>query len=530
MIFISFVLSFLIVAFGQPARSIVASVFASSIGYAIFWYALMNVKKRTQRFYLSFVFFALVQALQLSWMTATEYQGIYILFVYAGLIVWLGLQFGFLSLLFPQGKQLRVPRILAIASFWTLLEYSRLYFLCGFSWNPVGLSLSATDVSLQFASIWGVWGLSFWVMLTNLFALKFFLEKKMKSAAGFASVFLMPYLFGIGHLSYHQFKIDRNPPSPLHMALLQTGLRPEQKWPRFESVEEYVSPYEQWRRICSFLKEKEKLDFIVLPEAALPFKTHRPVYDYTAVKSIVRQELGATLSMERNGEEVSNAFWSQLLADHFSSELVIGLEDREDGKSYSSAFHFTPKGVSGNRYDKQILLPLAEYLPFEFLRPLVAKYGIGGFFTHGVESKVFYGKKPFGISICYEESFPRISRRARLNGAELLVNITNDMWYPDSLLPFQHLHHGRLRAIENGIPLVRACNNGVTASIDSFGRIVSKFQGEKGEIEWIRGALFVDVDPYFFKTLYLFWGDICLLGLNFLFLSVFFLCKKRRRW
>ena len=182
-----------------------------------------------------------------------------------------------------------------------------------------------------------------------------------------------------------------------------------------------------------------------------------------------------------NEQKVSNAFWAQAIANYFNAELIAGMdeEDKLEKKYYSAAFHFIPGGSQINRYEKQVLVPLAEYLPFEWCRSFVAYYGIEEFFTQGQECKVFNHKIPLSISICYEETFSNLIRDGRVKGARLFVNVTNDNWYPSSRLAAQHFDHGRLRAIENGVPLVRACNSGITAAVDSLGRTVAQMDEKK---------------------------------------------------
>ena len=416
------------------------------------------------------------------------------------------------------------------------MEWSRLHVLCGFAWNPVGLSHTAFPIGSQMAAIWGVFGLSFWVMLINLLVVNMYYKRDKKGYSLWVGVLLLPYLFGHFHMAYHEGKRSENS-DPYHVALIQTALLPDQKVFFQRSRDQYVSPYQQWENILFYLEEHaaKDLDLIVLPEAALPHGAYIPVYDYQDVKSTFENiwgnvELSSLLThpfIEERGERtyVSNAFWAQAIADHYGAEMVIGLDDSDGDRSYNAAFHFTPNTLKITRYEKRVLLPLAEYLPFSSLQPLVARYGISHFFTHGKESKVIDGKCPMSLSICYEECFSNMIREGRQEGAKLFVNVTNDAWYPFSRLPQQHFDHGRIRAIENGVPLVRACNTGVTAGVDSLGRTTARFENDKGKFELERGALFVSLDLYSFPTLYTVWGDglILILSLG----CLVFLIRKR---
>ncbi len=123
--------------------------------------------------------------------------------------------------------------------------------------------------------------------------------------------------------------------------------------------------------------------------------------------------------------------------------------------------------------------------------------------------KVFASKVPLSASICYEETFSHHMRQSRQKGASMFVNLTNDNWYPNSKLPQQHFDHARLRAVENGVPMVRACNTGVTAAIDSLGRIIGQITEETRA-----GVLVAKVPLYHYSTLYSFWGDWGIVSLS----------------
>jgi apolipoprotein N-acyltransferase len=532
-IFTFFTLSLLIVALGQPQTSPILSLFASAGGFALFWISLFHIRRR---FLYSALWFFFVQLVQLSWLASPTYQGLYILFVYVSLSLGLGIQFGVLSLFFPKKPPMNIRRCLGIAGLWTLMEWSRLHVLCGFAWNPVGLSHTAFPIGLQMATIWGIFGLSFWVMFVNLLAVNIFFKRHKKAFYAWGGCLVLPYLFGLFHMQYHDTKNLRSS-KPFHVALIQTALLPDQKVYFHQSKEQYVSPYRQWENILLYLEQhaSKNLDLIVLPEAALPHSAHIPVYEYREVKRIVETLWGevdfSSLLVEpfiekRGGKTyVSNAFWAQAVADHYDAEIVIGLDDFDEKHSYNAAFHFVPGQFTITRYEKRILLPLAEYLPFPFLKPLIARYGINHFFTHGKEAKVIDGRYPLSISICYEECFSHLMREGRQKGAKLFVNVTNDAWYPFSRLPQQHFDHGRIRAIENGVPLVRACNTGVTAGIDSLGRTVGRFENPDGNFEMEKGILFLPIDLYTFPTLYTIWGDHFILILSLV--CLLFLIKRK---
>ena len=93
----------------------------------------------------------------------------------------------------------------------------------------------------------------------------------------------------------------------------------------------------------------------------------------------------------------------------------------------------------------------------------------------------------------------------------LLVNLTSDVWYPNSRLPKQHFDHARLRTVENGIPLIRACNTGITGGIDSLGRIINVLGDNYSESEWIADSIKITVPKYTYGTVYSKTGDLLII-------------------
>lgn len=459
-----------------------------------------------------------VQAVQLSWMTATAYHGIYILLVYLCLLLWLGVQFGLFVFYLPKDLNPSLTQCIALASAWVFFEWSRLFVFCGFPFNMLGYSLTAFPLSAQLAAVFGVFGLSFLVILINLFALLYLRSRSLRDLGRYFGILAIVYGLGWMHLGYHQRKIE-NHHATYEVALVQTGLRPEQKIPLRGQEHEFIHPVDQWINILWELKKsyKKHWDLIVLPEAAVPYGANYAVYSLEEVKGALRGIWGVDYERylpqtEQGISQVSNLFWVQAIANYYFSEVVIGLDDYDllVDQGYNAAFHVMPGVDSTKRYEKCILVPLAEYLPIKWLQSLVYKYGITNFATHGKHSKIFSHRVPVAISICYEECFGNFMRQGRKNGAQLFVNVTNDGWYLPSKLPEQHLYHARLRSIENGVPLVRACNSGVTAIVDSVGLIRASLPKES-EVDIYRGVLSGTVSLYHYPTLYTMYGDSLIL-------------------
>ncbi|HEV2324833.1 MAG TPA: apolipoprotein N-acyltransferase [Terracidiphilus sp.] len=192
-------------------------------------------------------------------------------------------------------------------------------------------------------------------------------------------------------------------------------------------------------------------DLVVWPESPAPFFEQDPRFEQ-AMTAIARQ-VHAPLIVNAIGTDYSAA---QNQSNDFVSAVVFNAQGRRVG-----------------RYDKIHLVPFGEYIPFHQLFFFAHKLaGSVPNFTHGTLRKVFLldGHR-YGVFICYEAVFADEVRQFPRLGAQVLVNISDDGWYGDTSAPWQHLNMARMRAIENRRWLLRDTNNGVTTSIDPYGRV-----------------------------------------------------------
>ncbi|MBS4166090.1 Apolipoprotein N-acyltransferase [Neochlamydia sp. AcF65] len=536
--FTCIVLSLIIVAFGQPYWSLTASFLASVMGFALFFRALASFPSSRQRFFVATAWFAMVQLIQFSWFLSHPY--LYIIAVYILLALIFGLQFGFIGWLACSQRITSYNRIVLLCSCWTLLEWSRLFILSGIAFNPIGLSLSANLYTLQSASLGGAFGMSFWVLGVNLLALKAWLAWPLyRHIFCWLAFAAFPFIFGFIQLKLHDSKVIKD----TFNAILVQPVFPTEENMLFHNTASYVKYVEaEWQQILMLCKEHlgKNVHLIALPEFIVPFTTYTPVYPYQNVKKAFLEVFGekaysalpllqeplASQCMTEKGSiwMVTNGYWLQGLANIFNAPVLSGMEDVEDffdghREYYSSAQFVEPSSYQQRtlpfkRYDKRVLVPMGEYIPFSFCRSLAAAYGITGSFTPGKEAKIFPAYVPFGASICYEETFGHLMRENRLKGAELIVNLTSDVWYPT--VAQQHCDHARLRTTENGIPLIRACNTGITGGFDAFGREIKILGNTYYEKIWKPGALYLQVPLFSYKTLYSITGDYLIVFLSVL--------------
>jgi len=158
---------------------------------------------------------------------------------------------------------------------------------------------------------------------------------------------------------------------------------------------------------------------------------------------------------------------------------AIGSEEprtRADAPVWNSAALISPSGDWAARYDKVHLVPFGEYLPFPSLFSFAGGLTkeVGEFERGASRAPLNAGGERLGVFICYESVFPDEVRQFAAQGAEVLVNLSNDGWYGDSGAYAQHLNQTRMRAIENHRWLLSATDTGVTASIDPWGRVAAR--------------------------------------------------------
>lgn len=551
-------LSLVIVAFGQPTWCWWCGLIAAAIGYALFWRVLLDIPRRSHRFLVATAWFTVVQLVLLSWANSHPYLYIYVLYPLFALL--LGTQFGILGVFITPQHILRFSHVLSLAALWTLMEWIRLFFFSGYSLNPAGMALAGGLYPLQLASFWGVFGLSFWVVFVNLLALRAWCSGFIPAhVILWATAALLPYFYGATHIQIHEDAMAQHhiQTPDFHAVLVQTNFSADNVY-YHDRKKVVFQAIDDWSLIISTLKKQQgqSIDLIVLPEYAVPCGTYTCLYPHNIVVKAFSDTFGkdslkslpaleepfAKIWETEKGKVyfVNNAFWAQGIANYFQAGLVIGLEDVDEIASgerehYSAAVYFKPNATTAptsfeiQRYEKRVLVPLGEYVPFALFKSLLASYGIQGSFTCGKEAKVFVAAEnvPFGLSICYEETFGNLMRENKQRGAGLLVNLTSDAWYPNSRLPYQHFTHAVLRTVESGIPLIRSSNLGITGAVDSLGRTVALLGEDEVQPDALLDSLRVKVPMYTYSTLYSHVGDGLIIGFCFVVTLYSF---GRKRW
>jgi apolipoprotein N-acyltransferase len=359
-------------------------------------------------------------------------------------------------------------RILALAAALTATEYLRGHLFTGFPWNAFGYAIAAPLPLAQSASLVGLWGMTFVVIV--IFATPATLADDPVDTARP----LMPLLIGIAALigltGYGASRLNRNPTrlvDKVHLRIMQPNLQQDVRFnyaARKQVMDRYTALSNQATGpSASGMKD---VTHLIWPESPFPFFLTREPDALAQITQLLPQgaELitGGVRVAEPYNPAAPAAFNSIYVIDHSGSIVAL--------------------------YDKVHLVPFGEYLPF---RPLLERLGmevvtkqIGGFQAGDRRRLItIQGTPPALPLICYEIIFPDaiVPPGARPGW---IVNVTNDGWFGISTGPYQHFQQARISAIEEGLPLVRAANTGISAVVDPVGRIVDSLPlGEEGVVD-----------------------------------------------
>ncbi len=337
-------------------------------------------------------------------------------------------------------------KVVALALFWTMGEWLRGHLLSGFPWALTGYTLAFSDALNQYAALGGIWGLS---LLTVIFAAMpaVFADSSRRTAllsiAGVAIVAIV--LFAGGSLRLAGASNATVPNAVIR--IVQPNIAQTDKWIA-GSGEQHV---ELLRQLTIQVPGWDHISATIWPETAVQFLLDRDdklrQYLGQAVPSAAVILTGAFRGEPATGNSYKNLYNSLLVVDH-------------DGNLLGSA-------------DKFHLVPLGEYVPLRSLFPFISRLAPGpSDFAAGPgpQTVKLPNLPPAGVLICYEVIFPgHVVDPA--DRPQWLVNVTNDAWFGTSAGPYQHFTSARLRAVEEGLPLVRAANTGISGLIDPYGRV-----------------------------------------------------------
>jgi apolipoprotein N-acyltransferase len=352
--------------------------------------------------------------------------------------------FGLLVSLLTGSGPFNLRALLLSPVVWVAVELARTR-ITGFPWGLLGTTQVDNILLARIASITGVYGLSFEIMLVNAALAAAFLVQREKRNRLLLATVIAALVLQVGRW----IPVSANLAD--HSAVLVQANAPileSSDW-----TKQYFD--DTLRDLTQISLGQPHPDLVVWPESPAPFYASDPLFR-DAVSKVARQ---------------SNAW---LLAGNIGTRNA-GATPEQATEVYNSASLVSPNGQWVSRYDKVHLVPFGEYVPFKqifsFAGGLTRE--VGDFSRGTSRAPLDAGGTKLGVFVCYESIFPDEIRQFANNGALVLVNISNDGWYGDSGAYSQHLKQSRMRAVENDRWLLLDTNTGLTAAIDPNGRIVA---------------------------------------------------------
>jgi len=389
-------------------------------------------------------------------------------------------------------RRLAWPVLLLAPVAWITCEWLKSSGALGFPWANLAYALASRPEWIQGASIAGAPGLSLWIVSVNAAGAAAVVARRWSERAAYAIIaailVAVPVRWGEARLR------TASPPRLERVVLVQSNIASEDKWnpAKQDSV---VGTLYRMTREAAALTPRPSL--ILWPETALPFYVRLEPAKLPRLLGLAR-EVGIPI-----------------LAGYPDALLT----PRGDVITHNAAGIIRATGTIGAQYEKIHLVPFGERIPFQGFFPFLHQIDLGqAEWTPGTRYVVFTGAgAAFGVLICFESIFPDHARRYALEGAQYLVNITNDEWFGRSAGPVQHADMAILRSVELGLSTARCANTGISMLIDPYGRVTDR----TGLFEeaLLAGDLAAGVGP----TRFMRWGDwltpLCL-GLTLILIAV----------
>ena len=383
-----------------------------------------------------------------------------------------------------------VRRVLAFAALFALVEWLRGHVLTGFPWNPAGASWQAGSAPSQVAALVGVYGLGFLTVAGFAALGPLMMPGDRKARAGKAALgivlILALHIWGGFRLTGAQVEM-----TPTVIRIVQADVDQQSKW----TPDAYRSIVNRYVNLTGRPGARVP-DVIVWPEGALPNTANAVLapdaWEAAALRNVLQPGQILLMGMSRAepdaSTEVGARFYNSLLAVRQSGEG--GLE------------------VTGI-YDKHRLVPFGEYLP---AGALMSRIGVRSL-VH-VAADFSPGPRPAPLKleglpdlqplICYESLYPGFTRGVGADRPLWIANVSNDAWFGRTSGPVQHLNLAAYRAIETGLPVVRATPTGISALIDPWGRVDPRARLDPGESGVIDPRLPAALSPTLFGRI----GDL----------------------
>ncbi|MDX2072913.1 MAG: apolipoprotein N-acyltransferase [Alphaproteobacteria bacterium] len=332
----------------------------------------------------------------------------------------------------------------AFSALWTAIEWLRGHLFTGFPWNLGGYVFGISDASIQLAAQLGIYWLTFVAVLLGTICV---VHKR---------VAILCWALLAASVGWGAWRVHQAPQEfveGVRIRLVQANIQQHHKWApalQMQGLQAHIDLTQS--------AELEKVTHIIWPETAVPYVLKE--------NSTLAVRLGLVL--------------------YPGQHLITGVLRGDQDRITNGIAAINPEGKIVGAYDKFKLVPFGEFLPLRWLIPDALETPVGMRDMDrgdGAKTLDWPGLPLVSPLICYEVIFPELALRGDKKPAWLL-SITNDAWFGNSTGPYQHLAMARMRAVEQGIPMVRVANTGITAAYDGYGREIARIPlNQKGFVD-----------------------------------------------
>lgn len=398
----------------------------------------------------------------------------------------------------------KLERIFVFILFWLFFEYLRSILFSGFPWNLIGYSLVSVNSLSQIAAIFGIYGLSFLALLiftlpALLFEITHYNVRLNENSKNNFYIILALIIIILIISAYGKYRIKSNNLDEVkngNIRIVQPNIKQKYKW---DPEHKYQSFFKNITLANS--TNNEDINYVIWSESAIPYAISEESQE---LLNLIKQAIP------------QNAFL-------ISGAIRIKYDQKTNIPNiFNSIITINDQGKIIDYYNKRHLVPFGEYIPFQKYLPFISKITNGAQgFASGQDAKTVFlpnNFANFSPLICYEVIFSKLTIN-KDNPPDFILNLTNDAWFGRSSGPYQHLAMSQIRAIEYGMPLIRAANSGISAYIDPYGRIVDKIDLNE------TGILDIKLLEKLESTLYAKHGNTVLIAFLLLFISPLILYK-----
>lgn len=404
---------------------------------------------------------------------------------------------------FSLRKKLALPLIVLIPTGWVVQEWALTWVFSGFPWELVGNALvNHLLVLAQFGDVFGVYGLSFWVMTGNVAAFEIYQYFKKKSdkfplipVTVFLCLFVLILVYGLWRMSNIESTLAQG--KTVKVGILQGNIDQLVKWKSGHKKMTFNTYHELAKEVAD-----QGAELIIMPETALPYW----------------QKAGKPLSKKLIDFPLKNNAYVLL-----GYPYKIKKPNPTDDRIYNKHNVMTLIGPDGKVFGtamKHKLVPFGEFLPFPdqiiWLKNKIGlkKARLTAGFTPGEEfnSIEYPPAGRFGVVICYETIFPALVRKIANQNTSFLITVTNDSWFGDTSAPHQHVDQVAMRAIEMRRSFARAANTGISCVVDATGKVRNQTR------TYVRTSFVDEIQTMNIRSIYARIGD------TFIYVLIFCWC------